>query len=107
MEMENVPSLNLVSLGDSPGAHTNRAGQMFAYASLFFVIVAYPFVDGSSGERRFYRYLLTMVVITGVAVAAVGLVSGFIGTANFMDVCPEWTGNPFPRVLFHGRPVHL
>ena len=84
-------------LAIAPALTRTALVRLFAYASLFFVIVAYPFVDGSSGERRFYRYLLTMVVITGVAVAAVGLVERVYwnGKILWMFVPMDW-GTPFP-----------
>lgn len=44
-----------------------------AYAGLFFAIVGYPFVRGSEGERRFYRATLVAVLVTGIMVAAIGL----------------------------------
>ncbi|MBF6569637.1 MAG: O-antigen ligase family protein [Candidatus Binataceae bacterium] len=68
-----------------------------AYAGLFFVIVGYPFAEGAEGERRFYRLVLTAIVITGVLVAAVGLVERVYwnGKILWLFVPMDW-GAPFP-----------
>jgi len=61
-------------LAISPALTRTALLRFCAYAGLFLVIAGYPFADGSEGERRFYHSVLRAVLVTGVLVAAVGLV---------------------------------
>jgi tetratricopeptide (TPR) repeat protein len=74
--------------------------RFIAYAGLFFVIAGYPFADGAEGERRFYRLVLAAIVITGVLVAAVGLVERVYwnGRILWLFVPRDW-GAPFHGIF--------
>ena len=87
-------------LAISPELTRTALLRFVAYAGLFFVIVGYPFVDGSEGEKRFYRSVLAMVVVTGVLVAAVGLIERVYwnGKILWLFVPMDW-GAPFPNVF--------
>jgi hypothetical protein len=61
-------------LAISPALTRTGLLRFCAYAGLFLVIVGYPFADSVDGERCFYRWILATVLVTGVMVAAVGLV---------------------------------
>ena len=87
-------------LAISPGLTRTALFRFVAYAGLFCVIVGYPFVGGGEGEKRFYRSVLAMVVVTGVLVAAVGLIERVYwnGKILWLFVPMDW-GAPFPNVL--------
>jgi O-antigen ligase/Flp pilus assembly protein TadD len=44
-----------------------------AYASLFVLILGYPFGDGSLGEARFYRVVLGTLLVVGFSLAIIGI----------------------------------
>jgi hypothetical protein len=70
------------------------------YAGLFFLVLAYPFVDGAEGERRFYRTILTTVVVTSLFVALVGLAERVYWNGKILwFVVPRDWGAPWPGVF--------
>jgi O-antigen ligase/tetratricopeptide (TPR) repeat protein len=84
-------------LAISPALTRTASLRFCAYAGLFLVLVGYPFADGGEGERRFYRSVLAAVLVTGVLVAAVGLVERVYwnGKVLWLFVPMDW-GAPFP-----------
>lgn len=71
-----------------------------AYAALFFLVLAYPFVDGEEGERRFIRMLVGAVLVSGLLVAVLGLVQrvSWNGKILWFFVPKDW-GVPRPGIL--------
>jgi O-antigen ligase/polysaccharide polymerase Wzy-like membrane protein len=72
------------------------------YMGLFFLLLAYPFADGAAGESRFYRSVLTTVILTGLLVAAIGLAERVYWNGKILwFVVPQDWGGPwvgaFPR----------
>jgi O-antigen ligase len=62
-------------LSIAPNLSRTVALKFIAYACLFFLVLFYPLrsYPQSYGERRFYRRLLKVVLVTGLAVGCVGL----------------------------------
>jgi O-antigen ligase/tetratricopeptide (TPR) repeat protein len=70
------------------------------YVGLFFLVLAYPFVDGADGERRFYRAILATVVVTSLLVALVGLAERVYWNGKILwFVVPRDWGAPWPGVF--------
>ena len=70
------------------------------YVGLFFLVLAYPFVDRAEGERRFYRTILTTVVVTSLFVALVGLAERVYWNGKILwFVVPRDWGAPWPGVF--------
>jgi len=70
------------------------------YAGLFFLVLAYPFVDRAEGERRFYRTMLATVVVTSLLVALVGLAERVYWNGKILwFVVPRDWGAPWPGVF--------
>jgi O-antigen ligase len=89
-------------LAISPALTRTALLRFCGYAILFLVIVGYPFANGGEGERRFYRLVLTAVLISGVLVAAVGLVERVYwnGKILWLFVPMDWrvpSPGRFPR----------
>jgi O-antigen ligase/tetratricopeptide (TPR) repeat protein len=70
------------------------------YVGLFFLVLAYPFVDRAEGERRFYRTMLATVVVTSLLVAVVGLAERVYWNGKILwFVVPQDWGAPWPGVF--------
>ncbi len=71
-----------------------------AYAALFSLILAYPFVSGVEGEERFYRTIIAAVVMASVLVALVGIVERVYWNGKILwFVVPRDWGAPWPGVF--------
>jgi O-antigen ligase/tetratricopeptide (TPR) repeat protein len=86
-------------LSIAPSLTRTSALKLIAYACLFFVVLFYPLrsFPQHGGERRFFRRLLMVILITGLTIACIGLLEQALwnGAVLWIYVPYDW-GQPRP-----------
>jgi O-antigen ligase len=89
-------------LSIAPSLSESALLEYVGYMGLFFLLLAYPFADGTAGESRFYCAVLTTIILTGLLVAVIGLAERVYWNGKILwFVVPQDWGAPwvgvFPR----------
>jgi O-antigen ligase/Tfp pilus assembly protein PilF len=100
------PSVRWRPLSIAPSLSVELLLKLVAYSALFFLVLLYPFGPSMKGEseRRFYRYVLITLLVTGLAMAFVGILERVFwnGKILWMFVPYDW-GTALPSAMERAR----